>query len=290
MQLVARLDEIAERYRVILCDLWGVYHDGVAPHAEAVDALRRMRQAGKAVILLTNAPRPHFSVARQLAAMDAPPDSFDGIVTSGDATIAALEQGQFGETCHHVGPPRDEDLFVDLGIERRPLAEADFILCSGLNDDATETPADYAPLIEAGMARDLSMLCANPDIVVDRGETRIFCAGAIAEAYEKAGGTALYYGKPHAPIYRLALDKAAELSGERPDPSAVLAIGDGAGTDIAGGGARRDRHALRRRRPRRARPAAGREHRPGRDGTLARAARDASDLRDGDAALRPVRP
>lgn len=236
--IISRFEEIACNYDAILCDLWGVYHNGVHPYQHALDALKdyRTKQGGR-VALLTNAPRPNFSVAKQLDGMGAPHDTYDVIVTSGDATITALEAGNFGQTCCHIGPERDHDLFVDLDIERVPMDRADFILCSGLFDDSTEGPEDYAESIEAGIARGLLMLCANPDVIVDRAEKRLYCAGAIAAAYERAGGEARYFGKPHTPIYEQALAKLTETAGREIPRSRILAIGDGPATDVKGAAA-----------------------------------------------------
>lgn len=232
--VIRSLSEIASGYDAVLCDLWGVYHNGVAPHATAVAALRQFRENGGSVALLTNAPRPHFSVAKQLAAMGAPTDSHDAIVSSGDATVAALKTGAFGDKCCHIGPDRDLDLFADLGIERVSMSDAEFILCSGLFDDSTEGPEDYAETIAEGLALGLTMLCANPDVIVDRGERRLYCAGAIAAAYENAGGAVRYFGKPHAPVYQQAVARVSEAAGRDFPRARILAIGDGPATDIRG--------------------------------------------------------
>lgn len=235
IDILDSIDALQGRYDALLCDLWGCYHNGVAPYPAAVAALQRWRKAGGAVILLTNAPRPNPAVAAHLASMGAPSDSFDRIVTSGDSTRAALADRRFGERIHVVGPERDATIWEGLGLDLVGVDAADAILCTGLFDDETETPEDYADLVARGVARGLPFLCANPDIVVDRGEERLWCAGAIAEAYKAAGGVAHYFGKPHGPIYELALSVAREL---RPDLSAarVLAVGDGVGTDVKGAG------------------------------------------------------
>lgn len=234
-QIIASLSEVSERYDAVLCDLWGCYHDGVRPHAGAVSSLRAYRERGGLVSLLTNAPRPAFSTAAQLARMGAPTDTHDLIVTSGDATIEGMRKGSFGPKCHHIGPPRDKDLFADFDIERVAMADADFILCSGLDDDEVETPDDYADRLAEAARLTLPMVCANPDVIVDRGETRIFCAGALAEAYAAAGGTVHLYGKPHLPIYEMAGQKLAALAGKPLDRARILAIGDGPATDVLGG-------------------------------------------------------
>jgi len=236
-EIIDALADISGDYDAVLCDLWGVYHNGIAPYEGAVAALRAYRERGGIVALLTNAPRPDFSVAAQLARMGAPDDTHDLIVTSGDATIEALRNGGFGARAYHIGPQRDYDLFDGLDIERASLAEADFILCSGLFDDGTEEPGDYAETYRIARERGLVMVCANPDIVVDRGERRIFCGGALAQAYEQAGGEARYFGKPHAPIYDLALAKIAATTGRVVERPRILAIGDGPTTDVTGAAA-----------------------------------------------------
>lgn len=233
--IINSLAEISDRYDAVLCDLWGCYHDGIAPHPGAISALRGFRARGGIVSLLTNAPRPDFSTARQLDRMGAPTDTHDLIVTSGDATIEGMRVGDFGTACHHIGPPRDQDLFADFDIARVELAEADFILCSGLNDDSVEEPKDYADQIALGVSRGIPMVCANPDIIVDRGATRIYCGGAIADAYAKAGGTIHLYGKPHAPIYEIAVAKVCALAEREIPRNRILAIGDGPATDVRGG-------------------------------------------------------
>jgi len=232
--IITSLADIAGDYDAVLCDLWGVYHNGMQPYPEAVAALRAFRAGGGVVVLLTNAPRPDFSVAAQLAKMGAPHDTHDLIVSSGDATVEALKTGAFGTRTYHIGPQRDYDLFEGLDIEKTSLDEAEFILCSGLFDDATETPEDYADFYREAKARGLVMVCANPDIVVDRGERRIWCGGALAQAYEQIGGTARYFGKPHAPIYDLARARITAKTGRDIDPARILTIGDGPATDVKG--------------------------------------------------------
>lgn len=231
--LIGGLAEISDQYDALYCDVWGCYHNGVRPYPAAVAALAAYRRAGGVVLLLTNAPRPDAAVRRQLDAMAAPEDSYDAVVSSGDATRAALAGGDFGRRLHVVGPSRDDGLWSGLDLELTTLEQAEAILCTGLFDDSLETPADYADLIAEGVARGLAMLCANPDLVVDRGERRVYCAGAIAQAYAQAGGVARLFGKPHAPIYARAFEVACAL---RPglDPERILAIGDGLGTDVLG--------------------------------------------------------
>lgn len=238
-EIIPSLDAIADRYRVLFCDLWGCLHDGVKVFPAAVETLHRFRARGGAVLLLTNSPRPAGDVALQLDRLGAPRSCYDLIVSSGDAAQDALARGAFGRRVYHIGPERDLGFFADahgvpFEIERVPLDEAESIVCTGLFDDHSETPEDYRATILYGSTKRLKLLCANPDILVDVGETRIYCAGAIAAAYTAAGGESFYFGKPYAPIYELARDRLAERLGVEPTPEDILCIGDGIRTDIAG--------------------------------------------------------
>ncbi len=235
-RIIPTIDAITSGYDAVLCDLWGCYHNGLRPYQEAVAALQRFRARGGVVILLTNAPRPWTAVRAQLDGLGAPADSYDGIVSSGDAAKAAVASGQWGHKVHHIGAPKDEPFFEGSDIERVPMEDAKSIVCTGLRDDETETPDDYAEVIAAGVAAGLPLLCANPDIVVDKGDRRLFCAGAIAEAYKDAGGEAVYFGKPHLPIYDLAYEVLDQKAGRAVPRERVLAIGDGVKTDVKGAG------------------------------------------------------
>ncbi len=238
-RIIQSLDDIGVRYEALFCDLWGCLHDGVRVFPAAVAALERFRARGGRVVLLTNSPRPAAQVAAQLDGMGAPRGCYDLIVSSGDAAQIALSRGFFGRRVYHIGPERDLPFFADakgvpFDIERVPLDEAEGIVCTGLFDDMTETPEDYRAVILYGVAKGLKLLCANPDIVVDVGDKRIYCAGAIAKAYTEAGGESLYFGKPYPPIYALAREK---LSAGAPDDirsDDILCIGDGIATDIEG--------------------------------------------------------
>ncbi len=233
-RILSELAELAGDYDALLCDLWGCLHNGVAPYPAAVAALRAFRAAGGTVLLLTNAPRPNAAVRRHLLGLGAPEDAFDGIVSSGDATRAEIASLKHGRRVYPVGPARDTSLWDGLPVELAPLSGAEVILCTGLFDDETETPDDYAPMIAEAVERRLPFICANPDVVVDRGEKRIFCAGAIAERYAAAGGEVVTCGKPHAPIYALAAAELERLRGAPVARERVLAIGDGIATDVPG--------------------------------------------------------
>ena len=242
MDLIRSLADVASRYDAVFCDLWGCLHNGVAPFPAAVAALQAYRAQGGVVVLLTNAPRPKASVVRQLQAMGVPADCYDEVVSSGDAAQMALVTGAVGRRVYFIGAEKDQTFFTDLSadvaavagpIAQVPLAEAEGIVCTGLANDAVETPDDYRAALLLGRTRGLPMLCANPDIIVDMGDKRLYCAGALAQAYEEMGGTALYFGKPHPPIYDLARRRLTALV-DSDDPQ-ILCIGDGIATDIQGG-------------------------------------------------------
>lgn len=216
-----------------LTDIWGVMHNGVAPFEGASDACTRFRAAGGTVLLLSNAPRPAESVAAQLDRIGVPREAWDGILTSGDAA-RALIAGLAGRPVFALGPDRDKPLYEGLPVTLTDAASAGAISCTGLFDDENETPDDYAALLRDFAARRLPMVCANPDLTVERGNKIVYCAGAIAAAYEALGGSVAYAGKPHRPIYDLAFARLGELRSKRVAPERVLAIGDGIRTDIAG--------------------------------------------------------
>ena len=244
-EILRALADLSGRYDAVFCDLWGCLHNGKEPFAAAVGALQGFRANGGRVVLLTNAPRPKSSVIKQLDAMGAPRDCWDIVVTSGDAAQMGMLSGAVGRKVHHIGAVKDEPFFTDFAddlaayakthalIERVALKDAEGVVCTGLADDLTETPDDYRAALLLAKTMGLPMLCANPDIVVDMGDKRLYCAGALAQAYEAMGGTALYFGKPHPPIYDLARRRLGEVSGLS-DPQ-ILCIGDGIGTDIQGG-------------------------------------------------------
>jgi HAD superfamily hydrolase (TIGR01459 family) len=225
---------LGPRYAAWLCDVWGVVHNGVRANRPAVEALRRYRQGGGAVLLLTNAPRPAGPVVDQLGRLGVAGDAYDAVITSGDATRHWLA-GLGKRPVFVLGPERDLGLVAGLGLELVGEDEAEVVLCTGLDDDTHETPADYEGRLAAFARRGATMMCANPDIVVDRGGTLVFCAGALAERYAAIGGAVVHAGKPHQPIYDLAFARLAEIAGRAVRTDEVLAVGDGLATDIAGG-------------------------------------------------------
>lgn len=224
---------LAEAYPVWLCDVWGVIHNGVERFAAAIEALEAFRAGGGRVALITNAPRPASSVAAQLETLGIGERAYDLIVTSGDVTLIALAEAGY-DRVHHLGPDRDLPLFAGLAAERVSLERAEAVVCTGLLDDTSQTPEHYRSMLEDIRRRGLVLYCANPDRVVRRGDDLFFCAGALAELYRDLGGEIIVAGKPHAPIYEVALDAIAGLAGRRPGRREVLMIGDGIDTDMAG--------------------------------------------------------
>jgi HAD superfamily hydrolase (TIGR01459 family) len=232
-RLLAKIAPVIGKYQLCLCDIWGVVHNGVAPFAEACAALAAMRAGGVTVVLVSNAPRPRSEIAVQLGRLGVPGEAFDAIVTSGDVARDLIAQ-RAGEPVYHLGPPRDLPLLAGLDAPRTGPQDAHYVLCTGLFDDEAETPETYADQLADFAKRGLTLICANPDLVVDRGGRIVPCAGSLALAYEKLGGEAIYAGKPHAPIYELAIRLGQELRGEPVEKEHILAIGDAIRTDIAG--------------------------------------------------------
>jgi HAD superfamily hydrolase (TIGR01459 family) len=227
------MQDLSVRYPVWFCDIWGVVHHGVAPILSATDALARHRQNGGTVILVSNSPRTALGVEQQLRDIGVDPASHDAIVTSGDVTRTLVVA--HGAGCvFHLGPARDMSIFVDLLVTRVSLGEAHVVLCTGLFDDAHETPDDYRDLLARMKAQGLTMICANPDRMVRKGDRLLYCAGSLADAYMAVGGEVLMAGKPYRPIYDLALAEARRRRGGDVALSRVLAIGDGPETDIRG--------------------------------------------------------
>lgn len=231
--VLEQFSAIAANYDVLLCDVWGVVHNGVTPFAGACTALAQFRRDGGVVVLITNAPRPGHTVIEQVGIVGVQRDVFDAVSSSGDVTQSVIRQRP-GQTVFHVGPQRDLPVFTELGVKLVGPEEADYVVCTGLFDDTTETPDDYRDMLGALKARGLFMLCGNPDVVVSRGNDLIYCAGAIADAYAALGGEVFYAGKPHRPIYDMAFTKAELALGRKPDPKRILAIGDSIRTDLTG--------------------------------------------------------
>lgn len=226
------LSEIADQYELVLCDVWGVLHNGIAPRKGAIEALSTFKSNGGTVIMITNAPRQRKSVFIQLENMGVPEGTFDNIVTSGDVTRDLIRSG--AKNMLHIGPEKDINLFEGIEINLVDEERAEAIICSGLWSEQTETPKDYVELLTRLKERGLPFICANPDLVVEVGDHLEYCAGAIAREYAILGGETLIAGKPHHPIYDVAINEAQKISGKKYDKSSILAIGDGMPTDILG--------------------------------------------------------
>ena len=239
-RIIDSLSDISGKYDALFVDLWGCVHDGVRALPAAVAALQEYRAKGGKVVLVTNSPKPRAGVADQLDIFGVARDSWDTIASSGDSARAAMFRGVVGRKVLFMGEwDRDEEFFepihvihdpVDISLV--PLEEAEGIVCCG-PDDPMADPSVERPRLLYAKQKGMKLLCANPDIVVDRGETREWCAGALARLYTEMGGESLYFGKPHPPIYDLARRRLAEL-GALPPESRILAIGDGLHTDIQG--------------------------------------------------------
>ncbi|MDE4191770.1 TIGR01459 family HAD-type hydrolase [Phaeobacter gallaeciensis] len=239
-RIIETLAEVSDPYRALFVDLWGCVHNGITAYPEAVSALQAYRQRGGIVVLLTNSPKPRAGVAEQLAQFGVPQDAYDTIATSGDSARAAMFTGAVGDKVYFMGEwQRDAGFFeplhvIDAPVEitRVPLQEATGIVCCGPFDPMADPDVNRADFLYAKQ-KGMKLLCANPDIVVDRGETREWCAGALARLYTEMGGESLYFGKPHPPIYDLARRRLAELGQDIADGD-ILAIGDGPHTDVSG--------------------------------------------------------
>jgi len=231
--VIESIADLAAQSDAWLLDVWGVLHNGVTPFATAVVACERFRASGGIVVLLSNSPRPCDRVAQQLDGIGVGRSAYDGIVSSGDATRVLVERSP-GAAVFHLGPARDRPIFDTLDVRLTDAAGAALIVCTGLFDDEHETPDDYRDLLDGLAARRVPMICANPDLKVDRGGRIIWCAGGIAAAYEQAGGAVVYAGKPYPHVYEMASAMIAGLRGHPVATERLLAIGDGVGTDILG--------------------------------------------------------
>jgi HAD superfamily hydrolase (TIGR01459 family) len=233
---ITGLSEIAARYDVILSDVWGVIHNGRESFPEATGALARFQTERGPVVLISNAPRPHPPIVEQLAGLGVPRAAWSRLVTSGDATRALLAPRAPGPVWA-LGPERDAILYEGLGLALAEPSDAAFVCVTGPYDDDTETAEDYRARLTAARDRGLVLICANPDLVVQKGDRLIPCAGALAQLYAGLGGQVEMAGKPHAPIYDLSLAAAAEVRGDAVDRARVLCVGDGLATDVTGANA-----------------------------------------------------
>jgi len=231
--IIAGLSEIADDYDALICDIWGVLHNGQEPFDGVDEALKNFRAKGGKVLLLSNAPRPGSSAVKRLDTIGNSRDGFDDILTSGDTVRALMsDMARDNQKICHIGPEKDADLTAGLDVEFVNEERADAILFSGMYDDMVETPDDYHDMLSGFLARGLPLLCPNPDRTVQFGDKVIYCAGAVAEKYESMGGQVIWVGKPHPMVYDRARAMLADMTGL--DAPRFLAIGDGPKTDIPG--------------------------------------------------------
>src|ERR1700724_242516 len=233
LQFAERLRDLVVGVDVVLSDIWGVVHNGLVAFPEACEALHNFRSQGGTVILITNAPRAADSVQRQLRKLGVADESYDAIVSSGDLTRHFVAD-HAGRKMFWIGPDRDSSIHRGLDPVLAPLEQADYIVCTGLFGDETESADDYRATMMRARERQLTLVCANPDIVVERGDRLIYCAGAIAELYRELGGEVIFYGKPHRPNYERAIERAAARQSHPIALNRALAIGDSVRTDLAG--------------------------------------------------------
>lgn len=233
LRFIDQLRDLTQDVDVILSDIWGVVHNGLVSFPEACAALRIFRAQGGTVIMLTNSPRPANAVQLQLRDLHIPDDTYDAIVSSGDLTrnyVAAHP----GQSVFQISTSHDNPTLEGLQVKLAPLERADYIVCIGPRNDETDTVEDYRAMLMQARARDLRMICANPDIIVERGDRLVICGGAIAELYRELGGEVIFYGKPHRPAYQRAIELAAAKRGAATPAHRMLAIGDSVRTDLAG--------------------------------------------------------
>ncbi|MEI8146899.1 MAG: TIGR01459 family HAD-type hydrolase [Alphaproteobacteria bacterium] len=231
--IINGLSTVADRYDLVISDIWGVLHNGMKAHQAACEALLAIRRRGIPVILLTNAPRQSPVVVGQLDRLGVPRAAYDAVVTSGDIARAYMRTRP-GQSVMHIGPAKDHVVFEGLDTPRVSLNEADYVLCTGLFNDSKETPDDYTEQLAAIRARGLFFLCGNPDKVVEVGDRLIYCAGALGDRYKEMGGEVLFAGKPFEPAYDACYDYAQRILGHSVAPKRILAIGDAMRTDVAG--------------------------------------------------------
>lgn len=231
--ILSSIAPLADTSAAWIVDIWGVMHNGERAYAAASEACRRFRAQGGIVVLLSNAPRPFSAVVPHMISLGVDPEAYDAGVTSGDATREMVSEWQ-GRPILHIGPGRDRGLFEGYDVRFAEAEDAEVIVCSGLYDDTSETPADYAGLLTDLAARSVPLICANPDILVERGDQLIYCAGALAADYEAKGGKVIYAGKPHAPIYGRTLREIARIKGAPIPKEQIICVGDGVETDLKG--------------------------------------------------------
>ena len=229
---INNFSEVYEKYDSVICDIWGVIHNGQELFSSSVDCLYDLKNKGYPIVLVSNAPRPGEEIKLMLEKMGLEKNCYDKIITSGDLTQKILNDGSLGQNCYHIGPDRDLKIFDGVGVNRVSFDESDFIFITGLFNDEEEDENSYLPLLKKSKKRKLKLLCANPDIWVQRGSDLIPCAGAISKKYESIGGEVINIGKPFQPIFDEAMKNINSLGNGK--FSSTIVIGDGIDTDIKG--------------------------------------------------------
>ncbi|MES0869301.1 TIGR01459 family HAD-type hydrolase [Pseudovibrio sp. SCP19] len=234
---ITGLSQIADQFNGILCDVWGVLHNGMSAFPAAIEALETYKaNYDRPVVLITNAPRPANEIEEHLRSLGVPRSCYDSIVSSGDVVQADLRAIDHAKV-YHIGPKKNHSLFHGVSFDFVEPKEADIIVCSGLNDRRVEEPEDYRSHFEDLLKLDLTLICANPDIVAEQGDKLVWCGGALAKLYEDMGGRVVITGKPFHPIYDMARAELNAHVGKPIETHEILAIGDGLPTDIKGANA-----------------------------------------------------
>ena len=229
---VNNFSEISNQYNALICDIWGVIHNGQELFPGISECLLNFKKLNNVVILLSNAPRPSSYVSSVLDKFGFKDECYDGIITSGDLTKKSLNEKIFGENCYHIGPERDLNIFEGTNVNRVDFNNSDFIFVTGLFNDEIEDENDYLDLLNSAREREMTLVCANPDLLVQRGDKLIPCAGLISKTYEEMGGKVVNIGKPFSPIFKEAIEMVKKNS--KFDEHKILVVGDGLETDIKG--------------------------------------------------------
>jgi HAD superfamily hydrolase (TIGR01459 family) len=229
---VNNFSEISNQYNALICDIWGVIHNGQELFPGINECLLNFKMLNNVVILLSNAPRPSSYVSSVLDKLGFKDECYDGIITSGDLTKKSLDEKIFGENCYHIGPERDLNIFEGTNVNRVDFNNSDFIFVTGLFNDEIEDENDYLDLLNSAREREMTLVCANPDLLVQRGDKLIPCAGLISKTYEEMGGKVVNIGKPFSPIFKEAIEMVKKNS--KFDEHKILVVGDGLETDIKG--------------------------------------------------------
>jgi len=226
------LNEIYSSFDIFFFDLWGVIHNGVQCYSEALKALKNIKK-NKKIILISNAPRPNYDVQKFLKKINFSKSFYHLLITSGDVTRSYLKNNYKNKSFYHLGPKRDESLFSNLSLKKTSLNKADFVICTGVNNNK-DSIKKYYPILKKINNRKLKMICANPDLIVHRGNVVEYCAGSIAKLYEKMGGKVQYFGKPYKYFYEYIFKILKKKYKKKIKKNKILAIGDNLNTDILG--------------------------------------------------------